>query len=118
MLTGIGKKLAMARDRLGMTQEDAAKEVGISREQLSYYENSRREISLSTLAKLAALYGHSLEYFLGLVQEDEPLTVVSTEDNISESDREIIEWAKSFVIEANELECLLRKCSESKYRDS
>lgn len=117
MFTSIGKKLAMARNRLGMTQEDAAKKVGISREQLSYYENSRREISLSTLAKLATLYGHSLEYFLGSVQEDEPIAVVSTGDNISESDKEVIEWAKRFVIEANELECLLRKCSEPKYRD-
>ena len=63
---------------------------------------------------LSTEYGHSLEYFLGSVQEDEPLTVVLRADDISESDKEVIEWAKRFVIEANELERLLSECDDSK----
>jgi transcriptional regulator with XRE-family HTH domain len=112
MLTSIGERLAVARKRLGLTQEKASKAIGISREQLSYYETSQREVSLSTLAKLATLYGHSLEYFLGSVQEDEPLTVVFRADDPSEDDQEIIEWAKEFVIEAHELERLLSECDD------
>lgn len=54
---------AAARKNVGLTQEDACREIGISKATLSYYESGTREPTFSTLCKMADVYGCSLDDF-------------------------------------------------------
>lgn len=103
----IGDKLREARERTGLTQDMAASSIGIHRVQLSQYENGKREIDLSTLAKLATLYGYSVNYVLGETEEEEQVNVAFRAEDVSSEDLELIAWAKGFVLAASELECIL-----------
>ncbi len=65
----IGKALAEARQRSGLSQEAAAEAVGLKRVVLSYYENGRRQPPLGVLSALARLYGISLRSLLEGIEE-------------------------------------------------
>lgn len=105
----IGKRLKEARERAGLTQEQAANSTGLVREQLSYYENGRRVIDLICLQKLADLYGYAVSYFL----EDEPngigdeLALAFRAGEIAEEDLETMAWAQRFTRNLAELDQLL-----------
>lgn len=105
----VGERLRRARESAGLTQQQAASIVGITREELSYHENGRREISLGRLARLANLYGYTVDYFLR-DEDSSPeshVAIAFRAENVSEPDLEVIAWAKKLVVEAHELDCLL-----------
>lgn len=52
----IGKNLATVRERRGLSQEEVAAYLGVSRPIISYYETAQREIPLLYLEKLADLF--------------------------------------------------------------
>ena len=111
----IGKRLKEAREQVGLTQEQAARAIGLVREQLSYYETGRREIDLLSLEKLANLYGYTLSYFL----EEEPqtekeLTLAFRAEEIAEEDLEAMAWVQRFIRNLAELDHLLTKESKKK----
>jgi transcriptional regulator with XRE-family HTH domain len=56
ILTSTSQNITGLRKRLGFSQEQVATYLGINREQISYYENGKREIPLDKLEKLADLY--------------------------------------------------------------
>jgi len=91
-------KLMRARERMGLTRDEVARVVGVDGEDGA--------IGLSDLAKLAALYGHTVDYFLTDMEED-PVDVVFAAGHPSISDLEIVAWAKGLVLKANELDRLL-----------
>jgi transcriptional regulator with XRE-family HTH domain len=57
MNTLLGKNLKVWRDKLGFSQEKIAEYLGISRENISYYENGEREIPVKYLEKISELFG-------------------------------------------------------------
>ncbi|HHV61694.1 MAG TPA: helix-turn-helix transcriptional regulator [Firmicutes bacterium] len=107
LIESIGSRLREARERTGLTQEAAAASVGINRVQLSQYENGRREIDISTLARLAALYGYTIDFFLGEAEGEEQVSIAFRAEDVDEADWRIIAWAKDFVMAAEELEKIL-----------
>ena len=54
-----------ARKNLGLTQEDVAEKLGVTRPAYVHYEQGDRECSFSTLRKLADIFGVSTDYLLG-----------------------------------------------------
>ena len=62
-----GEKLKQARTRADLTQEAVAKQVGVSRQSLSNWENDRTYPDLASVLKLSDLYGLSLD---DLLRED------------------------------------------------
>ncbi len=80
----IGYKLAMQRDKKGLTQTEAAKLLGISRSSLSAYENDRNKVPLSVFIKMAYLY--EFDVF-------EILRVNDPKNSIEESDINRLEQA-------------------------
>jgi transcriptional regulator with XRE-family HTH domain len=107
----IGQQLKEARDRCGLTQEQAAKYLGVVREALSYYENGRREIDLVTLKKLADLYGYSIEYFLSEspIQTKDTIGLAFRANEIKEQDLEVVAWAQRVALNLQDLDNLLSK---------
>ncbi|MBA7550499.1 HTH-type transcriptional regulator Xre [subsurface metagenome] len=63
----IGKNIKSYREKLHLSQEEVAEFLGVSREQISYYENGRRDVQLDKLEKLADLFGIKL---INLLEED------------------------------------------------
>jgi transcriptional regulator with XRE-family HTH domain len=106
----IGQRLKEARERIGLTQEQAAGALGILREQLSYYENGRREIDVVSLAKLADLYGYALNYFLEKSENSQPeLFLAFRADEVNPEDLPTIAWVQRFTRNLHELNDLLKQ---------
>lgn len=63
----IGDNIAKIRKVQGLTQDNLASYLGVSRVQISHYERGAREISVTELNKLADLFGIELS---DLLEED------------------------------------------------
>ncbi len=59
----LGQRLRVARERLGLTQEELALRVARKKNWLSDIERGRRGIDVHTLQRLADVMGQSIEYF-------------------------------------------------------
>ncbi|MCP2518913.1 XRE family transcriptional regulator [Candidatus Aminicenantes bacterium AC-708-M15] len=61
---GIGRKIKELREIMGLTQEQVAQKVGVSKEYISMLENGLRVPSLEVLYNLAQLFHQDVSYFL------------------------------------------------------
>ena len=66
----LGRRLRERRDRLGKTQLDAARELGISNVQLSRYESDDRKPEPELLGRFAEYYRTTTDYLVG--RTDDP----------------------------------------------
>lgn len=64
-MSSLAKKLREARERLGLTQAEAAQALGVVRELISLWESGKRVPSLAYIRDLARLYGVEEESLLG-----------------------------------------------------
>lgn len=105
----IGRLLKEARERCGLTQEQAARYLGVVREIMSYYENGRREIDLLSIKRLADLYGYDIVHFLAEPNSIafETTALAFRADELNEKDLEIVAWAQRVVRNLQELDELL-----------
>ncbi|RTH04553.1 hypothetical protein CSW50_02435 [Thermus scotoductus] len=60
-MTEVGKAIRQRRLELGMTQQELASRVGISRQYLTEIETGRRKPTLNTLERLFLVLGLSLQ---------------------------------------------------------
>lgn len=58
-------RLKEARRAAGLTQIEVAKEIGLSQSQYSAWENGHAKIDASSMAKLATMFGVTVNYLLG-----------------------------------------------------
>lgn len=70
-MTTNGERIALLRDKHGMTQESLANTLGISRAALSHYETNRREPDHETITKIANHFHVTTDYLLGLTDHYE-----------------------------------------------
>lgn len=61
----IGNTLRELRLQKGLSQDQVALVLMISRQAYSRYENNERELSLDALCKLADFFGKTTDYILG-----------------------------------------------------
>ncbi|SDG72213.1 Transcriptional regulator, contains XRE-family HTH domain [Thermoanaerobacter thermohydrosulfuricus] len=95
----IGKKLQELRKQRGLTQEQVARHLGITQNQLSYYETGAREIDIGTLQRLARLYGCDYNYLLEDNETlNEQIIINFRADEISDEDLDIIAFVNEFVM--------------------
>lgn len=59
------ERLKQLRKSKGLTQSEVAKMVGISQNNYSYWENGKVKIDSASIAKLAEIFGVSVDYLLG-----------------------------------------------------
>ncbi len=60
----IGRKLQLAREEAGLSQEQLASQMGCAQSTLSNYEKGKRRIYLTQLEHIAELLNKPIEYFL------------------------------------------------------
>ncbi|WP_274650557.1 helix-turn-helix domain-containing protein [Paenibacillus humicola] len=61
----MGDRLRELRLKMNLSQEEVARQIGITRSAYSHYEINNRQPVYETLKKLAALFGVSLDYIIG-----------------------------------------------------
>lgn len=72
----MGDRLRELRLRKNISQEEVARQIGITRSAYSHYEINNRQPVYETLKKLALLFNVSLDYIIGgeQVKPDTPVT--------------------------------------------
>ncbi|KAF0125869.1 MAG: hypothetical protein FD189_1290 [Elusimicrobia bacterium] len=117
-LTGkeLGRRLKSARESKQITQEAAARELGVSRVALTLIEGGKRPVNTTQLEKLAGLYGRRLEDFLVAGDEAEKVALRFrvAEELQNRVDRSIFEPVIKLLREYTQLEKLLGL--DAKYR--
>ncbi|AEI45229.1 helix-turn-helix domain-containing protein [Paenibacillus mucilaginosus] len=89
----IGDKIALLREKHGLTQEDLSRKLEISRASLSHYEKNRREPDYETIVRIADHFKVSMDYLMG--RTEDPHSVLDPEvrdfvDSLELSDEKII----------------------------
>ena len=67
-MTTFSERIKQERKKAKLTQEEAAKQLGITRAAYTLYETGKTQPSLETAKKLADLYKVSLDYLTGRYQ--------------------------------------------------
>ena len=75
MKSAFAKKLSVLRREKGLSQRQAATDLGISQALLSHYENDAREPKLEFVAKICDYYDVTADYLLGRVNERKTKTL-------------------------------------------
>lgn len=71
--TALGERVAQARQRAGLTQDDLARSTGLERSALAKIETGARRITALELARIAEAVGERLEWFI----DESPPSIVS-----------------------------------------
>ncbi len=85
MNTNFNERLVELRTEKGLSQKEAAAELGISQALLSHYEKGIREYSLAFLCKVAEYYNVTTDYILGISDSRAGLEDSSLEDRQEDS---------------------------------
>ena len=83
----LGKRIAINRKRLGITQDRLAEQLGVTAQAVSKWENDQSCPDITMLPKLAEIFGISTDALLGLTQTA-PQEVLEAEVVTTESDSE------------------------------
>ncbi len=79
----LGKRINQLRHACGLTQEDLASDIYVSRSGLSNYENGKRTPDIKMLQKICEKFGVSMNYLLGNTSLDDEINILSnTETDI------------------------------------
>lgn len=65
-MQNFGLRLKKLREAKGLSLQELAKEIGISKYPLKYWECGERNLKISQLIKLAQFFGVTTDYLLGL----------------------------------------------------
>ena len=79
MAVEFNRIITLLRKERGLTQKQAAQDLGISQAQLSHYEKGIRECSLNFVVQVADYYGVSCDYLLGRSAERSGQTITLEE---------------------------------------
>lgn len=60
----VGQRIAQKRDQVGLTQEQVAERINLSREAYARYERGTADVSLGKLIKIAAVFKCRVDEFL------------------------------------------------------
>lgn len=67
---GLAGRLALARKARGISQQQVANRIGVTRRTISDYELGRRQPSLEVLSALAKCYTVTTDYLLGIEKSE------------------------------------------------
>lgn len=81
MNTNFNDRLVEMRIEKGLSQKDAAKDLGVSQALLSHYEKGIREYSLAFLCKAAEYYNVTTDYILGISDSRSGFDAEELKDN-------------------------------------
>jgi len=87
----IGKKLQLAREEAGLSQEQLANMLGCAQSTLSNYEKGKRRLYLTQLENIAELLDKPIEYFMESSSSHTEVSAVNTLANSEDDDQELLQ---------------------------
>ncbi|RKO67373.1 LexA family protein [Desulfofundulus salinus] len=72
----IGKRIKIAREDRGLTQEQLGEKLGFTKTAINLYEKGKRRISIDDLKRISTILGKPLSFFLG--ESIVPMETIST----------------------------------------
>ncbi|MFD1735006.1 helix-turn-helix domain-containing protein [Bacillus salitolerans] len=78
-MNSIGNRIKELREKLGITTEEFAKEIGLTKSIIWSYELDKKEPSISHLIKISKYFNVSLDY---LIQNQKSILDLSSRDTI------------------------------------
>lgn len=91
----IGKKLQIAREEAGLSQEQLASLLGCAQSTLSNYEKGKRRIYLTQLEQIAELLSKSIEYFLESSTQSEASSTINRLSSAIDEEPELLQIINS-----------------------
>ncbi len=96
LMLSLGNRIKSAREETGITQEELAENVGISRAAIARYESGEIEPKIKNLVAIAQRLNVTTDYLLGLeIQPKDPLTKGLSEEAIKALEVFISELTKN-----------------------
>ena len=68
------ERLRNSREKLGISKQEAAKRIKVSQPAYLRYESGQRNPSIQVINEMAAVFGTSVDYLVGLTDIDSPET--------------------------------------------
>lgn len=91
----LARRLRQAREYVGLSQDDVAVSLGLSRPAITHIESGTRRVEAVELETLSQLYGRSVQFLLGGVfEEDTPKVAFLARATQGLSERDLEELAK------------------------
>ncbi|MDD4932686.1 MAG: XRE family transcriptional regulator [Methylacidiphilaceae bacterium] len=92
MLTRVelGQRLRRSRESAGLSQKEAATELGLPRPAISQIEAGKRGVDTLELMRLARLYGKPVTWFLEPGAGVNPLEIVTNLESFSKADQDVL----------------------------
>lgn len=113
----LADKLRRLRKSFGMTQDDIAELLGMSRTSFSKYENGATVPPLNVMRKLSAIYNVPIEF---LIHDDHPGKLVfkaSTDNEIPDLENDSLKYFTQLTQEEKKLILKLRLMQQDKKRE-
>lgn len=87
----IGRKLQLAREEAGLSQEQLANMLGCAQSTLSNYEKGKRRLYLTQLENIAELLDKPIEYFMESSSNSEAASAVNSINNALDDEPELLQ---------------------------
>lgn len=84
-MDSVGNRLRKARNRVGLTQDEVANKLGVTRSVIARYESGTNDPPTENIIKMAEMYGVSADWLLCLTNDPRPV------EEITETHRRIEE---------------------------
>lgn len=101
MITTVSEAMYEFRTRLGLSQEEVAEAVGISRVTYTRYENGTHKPDAYAAVKIAHLFGVPIEYLLCMElpeQDEEIATLTISARHLNEAGRKQLDQYVKFLL--------------------
>lgn len=90
MIYGLPERLRSLREKIGISQREAAERVGIAPTTISGYERGERTPDALTVLKFSYIYNCSVDYLLGKNHEDDSHIYIDVTE-LSEEQRKAVD---------------------------
>lgn len=90
VMAAIYEKLRGMREKAGLRQDQIADFLGVTQTYISKVETGERNLTVDQLEKIVNLYGYSLEAFVNMEQDAQPIQFAFRAQEVSQEDLRVI----------------------------
>jgi transcriptional regulator with XRE-family HTH domain len=76
-MDSVGNRLRKARNRVGLTQDEVANKLGVTRSVIARYESGTNDPPTENIIKMAEMYGVSADWLLCLTNDPRPVAEIT-----------------------------------------
>lgn len=110
----ISQRIKAFRIERGLSQEEVASKLEMSRQRYSRIESNQVQVTFKIIEKLADIFGIATKEITKVSEEKKPLNILFRENNVQEASDEVIEKIQKILEYMNAHERLYYKMKEGK----